>query len=93
MVAAPDTAVALVSMQAQRGPQNSPEVALGRVSQALQLCQLAATESCCASLPAQLQHHITQDIGSHANVGETSSVVLPCSYQFPVGLQLLQDGQ
>ena len=58
MVAAPDTA--LVSMQAQGGPQNYPEVPLGGASEALQLGQLAATESCCASLPAQLQHHTTQ---------------------------------
>ena len=58
MVAAPD--FDLASMQAQRGPQHPPGVALGGASRALQLCQLAATESCCASLPAQLQHHMTQ---------------------------------
>lgn len=73
MVAAPDIALDLVSTQGQRGPQNSPEVALGGVSEALQLCLLAATGSCYASLPAQLQHHMTQAMILHADNSDKSS--------------------
>lgn len=89
MVAAPDTALA--PMQAQRGPQHPPGVALGAASRGLQLCQLAATEFCFASPPAQLQHHMTQGTSLHANVSKTSFIMLPCSYQPPFGLQHLQD--
>ena len=43
MVAAPDIALDFLFPQGQSCPQNSPELALGGASEALQLCLLAAT--------------------------------------------------
>ena len=56
--AAPGIALGLVRWQGQRGPQKSPRACPGEASGML-LCQLAVTESCCASQPAQLQHYMT----------------------------------
>lgn len=56
-MAAPGIALGLVVWQGQRGPQKPLGACPGEASGALP-SQLAATESCCASQPAQLQHHM-----------------------------------
>lgn len=58
VMAAPGTALGPEMLQGQRGPQKPPRACPGEASGA-RPCQLAVTESCCASRPAQLQHHMT----------------------------------
>lgn len=55
VAADPETGLALEQMQAQGAHHTPPGAAPAEASGALQLCRLAAAESCCASLPVQLQ--------------------------------------
>lgn len=57
-----DTGLAQVLQQAQRQYCSPLGVALGEASWVFLLCQLAGAESCCASLPVQLQQHMTWHI-------------------------------